>query len=535
MKVYKGKTVSTGIVTGKVFFWEKQNFAVEETKTENPERELVRFRNARERALKELEEIYQKTEKSAGEKEAEIFSVHILLLNDEDYVQMIENSITEQKNTAEYAVALAKEHFMGMFRQMDNDYMKERADDIRDISERVLSNLLNRKPAAELEEPVILVAEELTPGDTVLFDRSKILGFVTKRGSENSHTAILARSMNVPAVIQVQAEKDWDGRWMILDGTESRIILDPVETELKEAKEKIRQEKEREANLISLKDRESITPEGRKIRLYSNAGNVDEIRDALVNGAEGIGLFRSEFIYLNASDYPTEDEQYNIYRTAAEMLNGKLLVIRTLDIGADKKVSYFDLPDEENPALGYRAIRICLTRQELFRTQLRAILRASVYGNIAVMFPMIISVKEVEQAKKILNEVKNELQSQKIPCQDIEIGIMIETPAAAVISDELAELVDFFSLGTNDLTQYTLAIDRQNQHLDTFYDAHHKAVLKLIQMVIENGHKKGCWVGICGELGTDTALTRWFIEQEIDELSVCPASLLKVKDKIIHS
>lgn len=535
MKVYKGKTVSTGIVIGKVFFWEKQNFEIEETKTENPKQELVRFGNARESALKELEEIYQKTEESAGEKEAEIFSVHMLLLNDEDYVQMIENSITEQKNTAEYAVTLAEEHFMGMFRQMDNDYMKERADDIRDISERVLSHLQNRQQMAELEEPVILAAEELTPGDTVLFDRSKILGFVTKKGSENSHTAILARSMNIPAVTQIQAEKDWDGRWMILDGTESRIMLDPAETELKEAEEKIRQEKEREAYLISLKDRESITPEGRKIRLYANAGNVEEIRDALANGAEGIGLFRSEFIYLNASDYPTEEEQYKIYRTAAELLNGKLLVIRTLDIGADKKVSYFDLPDEENPALGYRAIRICLTRQELFRTQLRAILRASAYGNIAVMFPMIISVKEVEEAKKILEEVKKELREQQIPCQDIEVGIMIETPAAALISDELAELVDFFSLGTNDLTQYTLAIDRQNQHLDTFYDAHHKAVLKLIQMVIENGHKKGCWVGICGELGADTALTRWFTDQGIDELSVCPASVLKVKDKIIHN
>lgn len=459
--------------------------------------------------------------------------MHMMMLDDLDYNGSICNMIEAQDVNAEYAVAMTGDNFSGMFAEMDDEYMKARAADVKDISERLVNVLSGREnDMSSLSEPVILVADDLAPSETVQMDKSKLLAFVTEHGSSNSHTAILARTMNIPAIVGVSISKEWNGKIAIVNGYEGCVIIDPDEKEIAKAEKLISEDQEKEKLLKTLKGRKSITKDGKEIHLYANIGNVGDTAAALMNDAEGIGLFRSEFLYLESEDYPTEMEQFTAYKTVAENMAGKKVIIRTLDIGADKKVGYFQLDEEENPALGFRAIRICLERQELFKTQLRAILRASVFGNLSVMFPMVISVQEVQEIKAILEEAKNELKEQGIPYKDVETGIMIETPAAVMMSRELAEEVDFFSIGTNDLTQYTLAIDRQNPKLDRFYDAHHPAVLKMIEMTINNGHKGGAWVGICGELGADVELTETFLRMGIDELSVSPSFILPVRSKI---
>ena len=455
------------------------------------------------------------------------------MLDDEDYCDSICNIIESQQVSSEYAVAVTGDNFSKMFAQMDDEYMKARAADIKDISERIVNVLSgNITDMSILTEAVILVADDLAPSETVQMDKSILLGFVTRLGSSNSHTAILARTMNIPALIGIDIKKEWNGKLAIIDGYKGNIIIDPDEKSLLLAQNQLDEDLEKEKLLKNLKGKESITIDGKKVHIYANIGSVSDVASALYNDAEGIGLFRSEFLYLGSKDFPTENEQFNAYKLVAENMAGKKVVIRTLDIGADKKVDYFNLDEEENPALGYRAIRICLAEQEIFRTQLTAILRASAYGNISIMFPMIISVDEVKQSKKILEEVKEFLKEHNVEYKDVEIGIMIETPAAVMISEELAQEVDFFSIGTNDLTQYTLAIDRQNPKLDSIYDSHHPAVLRMIQQTIDNGHKGGAWVGICGELGADISLTETFLKMGIDELSVSSSFVLQVREKV---
>ena len=533
MQTYRGKSVFGGVAVGKICVYQKGEQTVKRTKIENTEQEKARFNAAVQESIRQLGELYEKAVKEVGEANAAIFEIHQIMLEDEDYLDAVQNIIDTQKVNAEYAVATTGDNFSNMFAAMDDDYMKARAADVKDISNRVVKILQGKKDSVlDGDEPVILLADDLAPSETVQLDKSKVLAFVTRHGSTNSHTAILARTMNIPALIGVKFEENVDGRFAIVDGYNGSVYVEPTDDVVKEYESKKQEAEEKKRLLQELKGKENITLDGKKIKLYANIGGVADVASALQNDAEGIGLFRSEFLYLESNTFPTEEEQFQAYKTVAENMAGKKVIIRTLDIGADKQVDYFNLDKEDNPAMGYRAIRICLTQPEIFKTQLRAIFRASYYGNIGVMYPMIISVSEVQRIHAIVDEVKAELDAQGLPYGDVEQGIMIETPAAVMMSAELAKEVDFFSIGTNDLTQYTLAIDRQNPKLDDFYDSHHPAILRMIQMVIDNGHKEGCWVGICGELGADTTLTETFLKMGIDELSVSPSMIFPVRDKI---
>ena len=534
MNVYQGKSVFGGIAIGHLCVYQKGEQQVTRQKIEDVEAEVKRFQVAREAAQAQLGELYDKAVKEVGEANAAIFEMHQMLLEDEDYQDSVENIIRTQQVNAEYATAVTSDHFSSMFAEMDDDYMKERAADIRDISERVIANLNGEnKSKVVTDEPVIILADDLAPSETIQLDRSKVLAFVTREGSTNSHTAILARTMNIPALVCTPVADGMDGKMAIVDGMAGKIIIEPEESVLAEYQKKKEDESKRKELLSALKGKPTATKSGKSIKLYANIGGIGDVGAALMNDAEGIGLFRSEFLYLQNDHYPTEEEQFSAYKSVAEMMGGRKVIIRTLDIGADKKIDYFNLDKEDNPALGYRAVRICLDRPEIFKTQLRALYRASAFGNIAIMVPMIISVWEVQKVKEIMAEIRAELDAQKIPYGKVEFGIMIETPAAVIIADELAKEVDFFSIGTNDLTQYTLAIDRQNAKLDMFYDSHHPAVLKMIQMVIDSAHKEGIWAGICGELGADTTLTEQFVAMGIDELSVSPAMVLPVRERVV--
>lgn len=531
--VLEGKSVFGGIAIGRLSIYNKKENQVKREKITDVEAEITRFTDAKETAKEQLKGFYEKAVKEVGEVNAAIFEVHQMMLDDLDYVESITNMIRAQEVNAEFAVASTGDNFSKMFAAMDDDYMKERAADVKDISNRVISILQNAENGSVTgEEPVILLADDLAPSETVQLDKSKVLSFVTRHGSTNSHTAILARTMNIPALIGIDFSEDVNGKMGIVDGYTGKLCIEPDEETMKKYEAKKAEDENKKRLLLELKGKENVTLDGKKINLYANIGGVADVANALSNDAGGIGLFRSEFLYLESEDYPTEEAQFAAYKTVAENMAGKKVIIRTLDIGADKQVDYFHMEKEENPAMGYRAIRICLDRPEIFKTQLRAIYRASYYGTISIMFPMIISVKEVKRIKEIVAEVKAELTTEGIPFKDCELGIMIETPAAVMISDLLAEEVDFFSIGTNDLTQYTLAIDRQNPKLDSFYDSHHEAILRMLQMVVDNGHKHGCWVGICGELGADTTLTSTFLKMGFDELSVSPAMILRVREEI---
>ena len=531
--VLEGKSVFGGIAIGRLSIYNKKENQVKREKITEVEAEITRFTDAKETAKEQLKGFYEKAVKEVGEVNAAIFEVHQMMLDDLDYVESITNMIRTQEVNAEFAVASTGDNFSKMFAAMDDDYMKERAADVKDISNRVISILQNAENGSVTgEEPVILLADDLAPSETVQLDKSKVLSFVTRHGSTNSHTAILARTMNIPALIGIDFSEDVNGKMGIVDGYTGKLYIEPDEEAMKKYEAKKAEDENKKRLLLELKGKENVTLDGKKINLYANIGGVADVANALSNDAGGIGLFRSEFLYLESEDYPTEEAQFAAYKTVAENMAGKKVIIRTLDIGADKQVDYFHMEKEENPAMGYRAIRICLDRPEIFKTQLRAIYRASYYGTISIMFPMIISVKEVKRIKEIVAEVKAELTAEGIPFKDCELGIMIETPAAVMISDLLAEEVDFFSIGTNDLTQYTLAIDRQNPKLDSFYDSHHEAILRMLQMVVDNGHKHGCWVGICGELGADTTLTSTFLKMGFDELSVSPAMILRVREEI---
>lgn len=531
--VLEGKSVFGGIAIGRLSIYNKKENQVKREKITDVEAEITRFTDAKETAKEQLKGFYEKAVKEVGEVNAAIFEVHQMMLDDLDYVESITNMIRTQEVNAEFAVASTGDNFSKMFAAMDDDYMKERAADVKDISNRVISILQNAENGSVTgEEPVILLADDLAPSETVQLDKSKVLSFVTRHGSTNSHTAILARTMNIPALIGIDFSEDVNGKMGIVDGYTGKLYIEPDEEAMKKYEAKKAEDENKKRLLLELKGKENVTLDGKKINLYANIGGVADVANALSNDAGGIGLFRSEFLYLESEDYPTEEAQFAAYKTVAENMAGKKVIIRTLDIGADKQVDYFHMEKEENPAMGYRAIRICLDRPEIFKTQLRAIYRASYYGTISIMFPMIISVKEVKRIKEIVAEVKAELTAEGIPFKDCELGIMIETPAAVMISDLLAEEVDFFSIGTNDLTQYTIAIDRQNPKLDSFYDSHHEAILRMLQMVVDNGHKHGCWVGICGELGADTTLTSTFLKMGFDELSVSPAMILRVREEI---
>ena len=531
--VLEGKSVFGGIAIGRLSIYNKKENQVKREKITDVEAEITRFTDAKENAKEQLKGFYEKAVKEVGEVNAAIFEVHQMMLDDLDYVESITNMIRTQEVNAEFAVASTGDNFSKMFAAMDDDYMKERAADVKDISNRVISILQNAENGSVTgEEPVILLADDLAPSETVQLDKSKVLSFVTRHGSTNSHTAILARTMNIPALIGIDFSEDVNGKMGIVDGYTGTLYIEPDEEIMKKYEAKKAEDENKKRLLLELKGKENVTLDGKKINLYANIGGVADVANALSNDAGGIGLFRSEFLYLESEDYPTEEAQFAAYKTVAENMAGKKVIIRTLDIGADKQVDYFHMEKEENPAMGYRAIRICLDRPEIFKTQLRAIYRASYYGTISIMYPMIISVKEVKRIKEIVAEVKAELTTEGIPFKDCELGIMIETPAAVMISDLLAEEVDFFSIGTNDLTQYTLAIDRQNPKLDSFYDSHHEAILRMLQMVVDNGHKHGCWVGICGELGADTTLTSTFLKMGFDELSVSPAMILRVREEI---
>lgn len=555
--VLEGKSVFGGIAIGKLSVYGKKDHAVKRSKVADTEAENNRFLEAKEEAKRQLAGFYEKAVKEVGEVNAAIFEIHQMMLDDQDYMESVTNMIKTQEVNAEFAVASTGDNFSAMFAAMEDDYMRERAADVKDISNRVISILQGSTAGTTTgEEPVILLADDLAPSETVQLDKSKVLSFVTRHGSTNSHTAILARTMNIPALIGVDFPEKLDeapsgessfsqnaaagtdssvaidGVLGIVDGYQGKFYLNPDEETLAKYR-KLKEEDEQKKRLLQeLKGKENVTLDGKKINLYANIGGVADVANVLANDAGGIGLFRSEFLYLEAEDYPTEEAQFTAYKTVAENMAGKKVIIRTLDIGADKQVGYFNLEKEENPALGYRAIRICLDRKEIFKTQLRAIYRASYYGTISIMFPMIISVAEVHAIKEIITEVKAELDRDGLPYKEVEIGIMIETPAAVMISDLLAKEVDFFSIGTNDLTQYTLAIDRQNPKLDSIYDAHHEAVLRMLKIVVDNGHKEGCWVGICGELGADTELTETFLRMGFDELSVSPSMVLRVRDRI---
>lgn len=533
MKTYQGKSILKGTAIGKILYYSKEEQMVQRKSIDDPEAEWKRYEDAKAQASEQLNALYEKALKEVGEQGAAIFEVHGMMLEDDDFNDSIKNMIENQKVNAEYAMATTGDNFSMMFAQMEDEYFKARSADIKDIAERVVGILQGRHTAGDLgDEPVILAARDLAPSETVQMDKSKLLGFVTELGSANSHTAILARTMNIPALIGIPVSQELDGRMAVIDGVKGELIVDPDEETLAYYQGKKDEEKKQRELLQQLKGKEDVTLDGKKIRLYANIGSVGDVARVLANDAGGIGLFRSEFLYLEKDTFPTEEEQFQAYRTVAETMAGKKVIIRTLDIGADKQADYFKLAHEDNPAMGYRAIRICLDQPEIFKTQLRALLRASAYGNIGIMFPMIISVKEVQQAKQYVAEIKAELDEKGIPYGDVELGIMIETPAAVIISEQLAKEVDFFSIGTNDLTQYTLAIDRQNAKLDNIYDSHHPAVLEMIRMTVENGHKGGCWVGICGELGADTTLTEDFLKMGVDELSVTPGSVLPIREII---
>ena len=538
MNVYQGKSVFGGIAIGHLCVYKKGEQQVTRQKIADVEAEVKRFQDAKEAAQAQLGELYDKAVREVGEANAAIFEMHQMLLEDEDYQDSVENIIRTQQVNAEYATAITSDHFSSMFAEMDDDYMKERAADIRDISERVIANLNGEnKSKVVTDEPVIILADDLAPSETVQLEKDKVLSFVTVHGSVNSHTAILARTMGIPALVSTEMEltDDLDGKLAVVDRNHGVIYVEP-DAEIMEKMEALKKEEEEKKELLqTFKNKESITLDGKKVLTYANIGNVKDLALVLQNGAEGIGLFRSEFLYLESETYPTEDEQFEVYKKVAETMAGKRVIIRTLDIGADKQADYFELAKEENPAMGVRAIRICLTRPEIFKTQLRALFRASAFGNIAIMYPMITSLSEIAQIKKIVEEVKAELDADSVPYGTPEQGIMIETPAAATISDLLAEEVDFFSIGTNDLTQYTLAIDRQNQSLDSFFDAHHIAVLRMINQTVQNAHKAGIWCGICGELGADSDLTELFLAMGIDELSVSPGRLLTIRRLICET
>lgn len=528
----KGKSICKKITMGEIFYLEKEEATIHREKITDIAREKVRFDEAVIAAKAQLQKLYEKAKKEVGEAEAAIFEVHEMMLEDNDYLESVYNIIGNQQVCAEFALAQTSQNFARMFREMDDDYMKARGVDIEDISSRVLRILSGKEEGRKLQKPMIIMAYDLAPSETIQLDKDKLLGFVTQKGSTNSHTAILARTMNIPAVINTEIKKEWHGKQAIVDGYNGEVIIEPCQEEIEKAVARMEEDENKIRLLKELKGKESITTAGRKINLYANIGNVADTAKALQNDAEGIGLFRSEFLYLESQTYPTEDEQFQAYKAVAENMAGKKVIIRTLDIGADKQVDYFNLEKEENPALGYRAIRICLQEPEIFKTQLRAILRASAYGNISLMFPMIVSVEELRKAKSFLEEVKEELKQAGIPFKDPEVGVMIETPAAVIISDQLAQEADFFSIGTNDLIQYTLAADRQNQKLDDLIDNHHPAVLKMIEMTAKSAHAHNIWVGICGELGADTDLTETFLEYGIDELSVSPSRILAVREKI---
>ena len=538
MNVYQGKSVFGGIAIGHLCVYQKGEQQVTRQKIEDVEAEVKRFQVAREAAQAQLGELYDKAVKEVGEANAAIFEMHQMLLEDEDYQDSVENIIRTQQVNAEYATAVTSDHFSSMFAEMDDDYMKERAADIRDISERVIANLNGEnKSKVVTDEPVIILADDLALSETVQLEKDKVLSFVTVHGSVNSHTAILARTMGIPALVSTEMEltQDLDGKLAVVDGNHGTIYVDPDAETMEKMKTLKKEEEEKKELLQTFKNKESITLDGKRVLTYANIGNVKDLALVLQNGAEGIGLFRSEFLYLESETYPTEEEQFEVYKKVAETMAGKRVIIRTLDIGADKQADYFELAKEENPAMGVRAIRICLTRPEIFKTQLRALFRASAYGNIAIMYPMITSLSEIAQIKEIVEEVKAELDADGVPYGTPEQGIMIETPAAATISDLLAKEVDFFSIGTNDLTQYTLAIDRQNQSLDAFFDAHHIAVLRMIYQTVQNAHKAGIWCGICGELGADSDLTELFLAMGIDELSVSPGRLLTIRRLICET
>lgn len=532
MEIIQGKAIFGGIAIGPISFFAKEQKQVKRTKVEDTEAEIARYEAALATAIEQLGALYEKALKEVGESEAQIFEVHQMMLEDDDYNDSVKNIITSQGLNAEYAVATTGDNFSTMFAAMDDEYFQARAVDVKDISERIINILLGIGEAKVSDEPSIIVAEDLAPSETVQMDKSKLLGFVTRLGSSNSHTAILARTMNIPALIQVDIKEEWNGKQAIIDGFSGKFIIEPEADVLEEYQKKQAEQLERRRLLAEQKGKPTVTKNGKAIKLFANIGSVSDLQSVMENDAAGIGLFRSEFLYLESDTYPTEEEQFKAYKMVAETMAGKKVIIRTLDIGADKQVDYFELDKEENPAMGLRAIRICLTRPEIFKTQLRALLRASAFGNIAVMYPMIISVEEVRKIKAIMEEVKAELDEAGIPYGNVEQGIMIETPAAVILSDLLAKEVDFFSIGTNDLTQYTLAIDRQNAKLDEFYNPHHEAVLRMIQMVVENAHKAGIWAGICGELGADLELTDRFMEMGVDELSVSPTFIYPVRQKI---
>lgn len=536
MEIYRGKSVFGGIAIGRMHIYSKKNLQVKRERIEDVESEVARFHAAKDKAIGQLAGLYEKSLKAVGEDNAAIFEIHQMMLQDDDYIESVENIIRTQQVNAEYAVAATSDNFAGMFAAMNDDYMKGRAADVRDVSERVLLILSGQEAGGVMtDEPVIIVADDLAPSETVQMDKSKVLSFVTVHGSTNSHTAILARTMGIPALIgtPVPLDASLDGRLAVVDGDTGRFYVEPDEQTLAEMQQKYDEMQTRKELLQTLKGKESVTLDGRKIMLYANIGNYKDLSLVLENDAEGIGLFRSEFLYLESSTYPTEEEQLKVYRAVAETMAGKRVIIRTLDIGADKQADYFKLPKEENPAMGCRAIRICLTRPEIFKTQLRALFRASAFGKIAIMYPMITSLAEIARIRQIVEEVKAELTEAGVPFGTPEQGIMIETPAAVMISDKLAKEVDFFSIGTNDLTQYTLAIDRQNDQLDEFYDSHHQAVLRMIEMTVRNAHKEAIWCGICGELGADAELSKLFLAMGVDELSMSPGSLLFIR-KIVR-
>ena len=535
MIICSGKSVLKGVAIGKIYLYKKQEYVLEKKQIEDTEAEIARFELAKETATQQLDSLYHKALEEAGEEQAMIFDVHKMMLDDGDYLDSIRSMIRDEKVNAEYAVSITGDNFSAAFASMDDEYMKARSIDVLDISKRVVNVLAGIvEGGIASESPVILLADDLSPSETVQLDKSKILAFVTKNGSANSHTAILARSMNIPALVKTDVAllEEYNGVQAVVDGIDGTFIINPDEgMAQKMIRKKMDYEKER-TELQKLIGKDNVTTDGRRINVYANIGNTQDVDKVLANDAGGIGLFRSEFIYLGRDDYPTEEEQFEIYKEVLSRMGGKKVIIRTLDIGADKQVDYFELPKEENPAMGYRAIRICLDRVNIFKTQLRAIYRASAFGTAAIMFPMIISVSEIQRIKEIVEEVKTELTHEGISFNQVELGIMVETPAAVMVSEELAKEVEFFSIGTNDLTQYTLAIDRQNQSLDNIYDSHHPAVLRMIQMTIENGHKGGAWVGICGELASDTTLTKTFIDMGIDELSVSPTYVLGLRKAI---
>ncbi len=536
MQYFQGKSVYKGIVMGPVAVLRKNDYRVKRTRIEDADAEILRVTGAVEAAKEQLGRLYDKAVQEVGEASAAIFEVHQMLLEDEDYLESIQSMIRTELVNAEYAAAATGDNFAQMFAAMDDDYMKARAADIRDISERLVRNLSGGADAdLNSMEPSVIVADDLSPSETVQMDKEKILAFVTVHGSTNSHTAILARMMNIPALIGVPMKPDElkNGMTAVVDGFSGQVIFEPDETVKAETKKRIEEEAEKQKLLQELKGKENVTLDGRRIHIYANIGSVGDMGYVLENDAGGIGLFRSEFLYLGRNDFPTEEEQFQAYRQAVQMMAGKKVIIRTLDIGADKQVDYFQLGREDNPAMGYRAIRICLKQPEIFKVQLRALLRAAVYGNLSIMYPMITSTEEVKWIYEIVAEVEEELKEQGVQYRIPEQGVMIETPAAVMISDRLAELVDFFSIGTNDLTQYTLAIDRQNERLDDFYNPHHEAILRMIQMVVENAHKCGKWAGICGELGADPTLTEQFVRMGVDELSVAPSMILKLR-KIVR-